>query len=228
MYALAVHDDATGSLTLARDPLGIKPLFVMRRSAGVVFASELKAIVAAVGSELRIDPAGLVASALYYWLPEEMDAVQGVRKLPAGTWTELRPDGSTVTGRFWDAVEEAAAAAAGPPRDVREVIEESVAAHLVADVPVAAFLSGGLDSSIVTALAHRADPGSRPSRSPSVARTSVSRRCRTTPATPGRWPLTWGSGSTRSRSPGRGRHVAQDGRHRLMSRSETRRRSTRC
>ncbi len=159
MYALAVHDDATGSLTLARDPLGIKPLFVMRRSAGVVFASELKAIVAAVGSELRIDPAGLVASALYYWLPEEMDAVQGVRKLPAGTWTELRPDGSTVTGRFWDVVEEAAAAAAGPPRDVREVIEESVAAHLVADVPVAAFLSGGLDSSIVTALAHRADPG---------------------------------------------------------------------
>jgi asparagine synthase (glutamine-hydrolysing) len=158
MYAFAVHDEATGALTLARDPLGIKPLFVMRRGSGVLFASELKAIVTAVGSELRIDPAGLVASALYYWLPEQFDAVHGVHKLLAGTWAQFRPDGSTTTGRFWDVADEAAAAATGPTRDLRQVVEESVAAHLVADVPVAAFLSGGLDSSVVTALAHRADP----------------------------------------------------------------------
>lgn len=158
MYALAVQEEETGALTLARDPLGIKPLFVHRRGSGVLFASELKAIVAAVGSELRVDPAGMVASALYYWLPEQFDAVHGVHKVPAGTWMTVRPDGSVVEGRHWDVVEEAAGAAAGSPRDLGAVIEESVAAHLVADVPVAAFLSGGLDSSLVTALAHRATP----------------------------------------------------------------------
>ena len=58
----------TGDLTLVRDPLGIKPLYLMERGDGALFASELKAIVAAVGRELRVDPAGMVASALYYWV----------------------------------------------------------------------------------------------------------------------------------------------------------------
>lgn len=158
MFAFAVHDDRTGSLTLARDPLGIKPLYTMRRGDGVVFASELKAIVAALGHELSVDPRGMVASTLYYWLPQEYDAVRGVQKLPAGTWTEYRRDGSFVSGRYWDPSEAASRAAAGPRADLAESIASSVAAHLVADVPVASFLSGGLDSSIVTALAHRLDP----------------------------------------------------------------------
>lgn len=158
MFAFAVYDDRTGSLTLARDPLGIKPLYVMRRGEGIVFASELKAIVAALGSELTVDPGGMVASALYYWLPPTYDAVQGVEKLPAGSWAEYRRDGTSARGEYWNPVEVAAVAASGPQADLRETIEASVLAHLVADVPVASFLSGGLDSSIVTALAHRADP----------------------------------------------------------------------
>jgi asparagine synthase (glutamine-hydrolysing) len=158
MFAFAIHDERTGSLTLARDPLGIKPLYLMPRGDGVIFASELKAILAAVGSELTVNPAAMVASTLYYWLPQEYDAVQGVRKLPAGTWTEYRRDGSTTSGTYWSAAEEAARAAAGPRADLREVLTASVEAHLVSDVPVACFLSGGLDSSIITALAHRRDP----------------------------------------------------------------------
>lgn len=158
MFAFALHDEATGSLTLARDPLGIKPLFTMRRGDGVVFASELKAIVTALGTELSADPAGMVASALFYWLPPALEALSGVEKLPAGSWREYRRDG-TWTGRsYWDPVTEAFAAAAGPERDLAAVIEQSVEAHLVSDVPVATFLSGGLDSSIITALAHRRDP----------------------------------------------------------------------
>jgi asparagine synthase (glutamine-hydrolysing) len=158
MFAFAIHDERTGSLTLARDPLGIKPLYTMRRGDGVVFASELKAIVAALGPELSVDPAGMVASALYYWLPEQYDAVRGVRKLPAGSWVEYRRDGSSVSGEYWNPAEVAAEAARGPRADLAETIESSVTAHLVSDVPVASFLSGGLDSSIVTALAHRSDP----------------------------------------------------------------------
>lgn len=158
MFAFAIHDAGTGTLTLARDPFGIKPLFTMVRGDGVVFASELTAILTALGRELSVDPAGMVASTLYYWLPPTYDAVRGVHKQPAGTWTEHRPDGTSTTGRYWDPVEAAATAAAGPAPDLVETIESSVAAHLVSDVPVASFLSGGLDSSIITALAHRHDP----------------------------------------------------------------------
>jgi asparagine synthase (glutamine-hydrolysing) len=157
MFALAVHDASTGSLTLARDPLGIKPLYTMRRGRGVVFASELKAIVSAVGTELSVDPAAMVASTLYYWLPPQYDAIRGVQKLPAGSWTEYHRDGTSVSGEYWNPSEVATRAAVGPPVDLRGTIESSVAAHLVADVPVASFLSGGLDSSIITALAHRLD-----------------------------------------------------------------------
>lgn len=157
MFAFAIHDAATGSLTLVRDPLGIKPLYVMPRGNGVVFASELKAILSAVGTELRVDPAAMVASTLYYWLPQEYNAVKGVHKLAPGTWRTYHRDGSVAEGEYWNTAEEAARASAGPPADLREVLEASVAAHLISDAPVASFLSGGLDSSIVTALAHRAD-----------------------------------------------------------------------
>ena len=159
MFALALLDEATGELVLARDPLGIKPLYYLRRGAGVVFASELKALVAAAGSELRIEPGALVASMLYYWVPEQRCAIDGVMKLPGGSWARFRPDGSVSVQRYWHLPDVAAEAAAGPPADLGPVIEESITAHLVSDVPVSSFLSGGLDSSIITVLAHQAESG---------------------------------------------------------------------
>jgi len=157
MFAFALFDERTGELVLVRDPLGIKPLYYLRRGDGAVFASELKALVAAVGSELRMEPGALVASMLYYWLPEQRCAIDGVQKLPGGSWARLRPDGSFSVQSYWRVSDVAAEAAAGPPADLRSVIEESVTLHLVADVPVSSFLSGGLDSSIVTVLAHQAE-----------------------------------------------------------------------
>ena len=159
MFALALLDEATGELVLARDPLGIKPLYYLPRGDGVVFASELKALVAAVGSELRMEPGALVASMLYYWLPEQRCAIDRVRKLPGGSWARFRPDGTFALQHYWRIADVAAQAAAGPEADLGQVIEESVAAHMVSDVPVSSFLSGGLDSSIVTVLAHQADSG---------------------------------------------------------------------
>jgi asparagine synthase (glutamine-hydrolysing) len=159
MFAFALLDEGTGELVLARDPLGIKPLYYLLRGGGVVFASELKALVAALGSELRIEPGALVASMLYYWVPEQRCAVDDVQKLPGGSWARFRPDGSCSVRHYWRLADVAAEAAAGPPADLGPLIEESVAAHLVADVPVSSFLSGGLDSSIVTVLAHQIDPG---------------------------------------------------------------------
>jgi asparagine synthase (glutamine-hydrolysing) len=156
MFAFALADEAAGDLVLARDPLGIKPLYYLPRGEGLLFASELKGIMAAVGSELRIDPGAMVASMLYYWVPDQRCAIEGVRKLPPGSWARILPDGNLSVRQYWNIADVAAEAAGGPAADLRAVIEESVAAHLVADVPVSSFLSGGLDSSIVTVLAHRA------------------------------------------------------------------------
>src|SRR5580658_592329 len=156
MFAFALADTKTGELFLARDPLGIKPLFYLPRGDGALFASELKALVSAVGPELRIEPGALVASMLYYWVPEQFCAIEGVRKLPAGSWARLSPDGQEIhVEQYWNVADVARDAAAGPAPDLRQVIEESVRAHLVADVPVSSFLSGGLDSSIITVLAHQ-------------------------------------------------------------------------
>ena len=156
MFAFTVADEKTGDLFLARDPLGIKPLFYLRRGKGALFASELKALSAAVGPELRIEPGALVASMLYYWVPEQFCAIQGVHKLPAGSWARFSPDGRMHLQHYWRVADIAREAEGAPTPDLGQVIEESVAAHLVADVPVSSFLSGGLDSSIVTVLAHRA------------------------------------------------------------------------
>jgi asparagine synthase (glutamine-hydrolysing) len=157
MFAFALLDQATGSLFLARDQFGIKPLHFVRRKDGVVFASELKALVGAFGSELRMLPQALVASMLYYWVPDQICSVNGVEKLQPGTWAEFRPDGTCHIEAYWDIVREAAEAR-GTRYDLRQVIEDSVRAHLVAEVPVSSFLSGGLDSSIVTVLAKQANP----------------------------------------------------------------------
>ena len=111
----------------------------------------------AFGSELHMRPQALAASMLYYWVPDQMCSIQGVEKLQPGSWAEFRPDGTSRVESYWDIVEEAAAARE-TSYDLREVIEDSVNAHLVADVPVSSFLSGGLDSSIVTVLAKQANP----------------------------------------------------------------------
>jgi asparagine synthase (glutamine-hydrolysing) len=158
MFALAIHDEATDELTLARDPLGIKPLYTMARGDGLLFASELKALTAVVGTELRVDPAAMVAAALFRWLPATRSAVAGVEQVPPGTWVTYGADGRVRSGTFWDPVAIAETALHAAPADLGTVIEEAVSAHLVADVPVATFLSGGLDSSIVTALAQRQSP----------------------------------------------------------------------
>ena len=155
MFALAIHDEATGTVTLARDPLGIKPLYVHRRGDGMLFASELKALLGVVGDELRVDPAGMVAAALFRWLQADRSAIAGVRQLPPGTWETHHPDGRIESGTFWDPVAMATAAQHSVRPHLGTVLEEAVRAHLVADVPVAAMLSGGLDSSLITALAHR-------------------------------------------------------------------------
>ncbi|MQA14204.1 MAG: asparagine synthase (glutamine-hydrolyzing) [Pseudonocardiaceae bacterium] len=165
MFAFAVFDERTGELVLVRDQLGIKPLFFVRRGRGLVFASELKALAGALGGSLHVDHAALVASLLYYWVPDSRCAFREAEKLPPGSWLRCRPDGRVDRGRFWslrDVAEDAAEATEEPDLampDLNGIIAESTRRHMLADVPVSTFLSGGLDSSYLTALAARHQPG---------------------------------------------------------------------
>lgn len=157
MFAFALFDERTGVLSLARDHFGIKPLFYTPRGGGVAFASELKGLRPLLGDRPLVDHSAIVASLMYYWIPEDHCVYQGVYKLPAGCWLEVGRDGRHRLERYFDPSAELAA-----PSDrrvdvegLREVLEDSVAAHLVADVPISTFLSGGLDSSLITVLATR-------------------------------------------------------------------------
>jgi len=158
MFAFAILDERTGHLVLARDQLGIKPLYYLCRDGALAFASELKALTATLGPQLNIDATAVVASILYYWIPDQRCAISCVHKLPPGSWAEMRGDGTFTVHRYWNVAEAAATAANDPPPDLYELIEDSVASHLVSDAPVSTFLSGGLDSSIITVLAARQDP----------------------------------------------------------------------
>src|SRR5437763_5636703 len=156
MFAFAIFEEGTGELFLVRDQLGIKPLFFARRNGGVVFASELKALAGELGGKLEVDNAALVASLLYYWVPDSRCAYRGAEKLPSGTWLRCRPDGGVDRGRVWS-LREVAEGGAGFERevDLHEVVADPTAKHLPSHGPVATFLSGGLDSSYLTALAAR-------------------------------------------------------------------------
>ena len=157
MFAFALFDEQEGTLTLARDPFGIKPLFWMAQDGGVAFASELKGLRPLLGGRPPIDSTAIVASLMYYWIPENHCVYQGVHKLPAGSWLQVGPDGRRRLELFFDPRAELGAPS-GRKVDVTElraVLEDSIAAHLVADVPVSTFLSGGLDSSLLTVLATR-------------------------------------------------------------------------
>ncbi|GAB3583437.1 asparagine synthase (glutamine-hydrolyzing) [Amycolatopsis endophytica] len=158
MFAFGIFDERTGELFLARDQLGIKPLFYVRRGDGIAFASELKALAGAVGG-LHVNETTLVASLLYYWVPDSRCAYREARKLPPGTWMRCHPNGRVDTGQYWNLRDVAAEAQAGPPADLAAVVEDSTRKHLLSDVPVATFLSGGLDSSYLTALAAKYQPG---------------------------------------------------------------------
>src|ERR1700761_6920129 len=89
------------ALGRVRGLVAIKPLYFLPRGQGLLFASELKAIVSAVGPELRMEPGALVASMLYHWLPEQNCAIENVEKLPGGSWARLRPDGNCSIQYYW-------------------------------------------------------------------------------------------------------------------------------
>lgn len=167
MFAFGFLQRRTGHLVLARDPLGIKPLHVVRRRGSLAFASEVRALAAAGLVDARPCPEGIASFLAYGAVAEPHGALAGVAPLPAGTWRAFRleagrPDALGPPRRHfsWPEVERRSESGAAR-RSVRAALEDAVTRHLDADVPVGVFLSGGLDSTVVAALAARAHPGVR-------------------------------------------------------------------
>ena len=158
MFAFALHERDTGRLTLARDRLGIKPLYLAPGPGRLRFASTLPALLAGGEVDTDIDPVALHHYLSFHSVvPAPHTILAGVRKLPPATLRTIEPDGRTRDEVYWrPRFERDPAKADWTERDwqdaVLEALRTAVRRRLVADVPVGALLSGGLDSSLIVAL----------------------------------------------------------------------------
>ena len=157
-------DREPGDLFLARDQLGIKPLYYCELAAGTLFASELKAVLQADGVPRDLDHEALAQHLAYLWTPAPRTLLRAVRKLEPGTAAWVRGGRVRRIWRHYTLPYGQAPLTASPDEmaeQVREAVARAVARQLVSDVPVGAFLSGGLDSSAVVAGMRRANPDAR-------------------------------------------------------------------
>jgi asparagine synthase (glutamine-hydrolysing) len=162
MFAFALWDKAERTLTLARDRLGEKPLYYGRQKQGgpFLFGSELKALAAHPEFEPRVDRGSLGLLLRYNFIPAPHSIYQGIRKLPPGTILTFNGTTDPVTGEYWSGAKVAergvsAPLAIGDEDAVDELerrLEAAISGQLMADVPLGAFLSGGIDSSTIVAL----------------------------------------------------------------------------
>ena len=158
MFAFALWDAREQQLYLARDRFGQKPLFLAEQGGAFVFASEIKAILAGEFVRPQVDMGGLWDLFAYRYAPAPQTLFDGVRKMPPATWMTWQ-GGVTHSETYWHAPDRDALsnpiAMADAPGAIREALDEAVRLRMVADVPFGAFLSGGLDSSIIVAMMAR-------------------------------------------------------------------------
>jgi asparagine synthase (glutamine-hydrolysing) len=154
MFAFALWDRPRRRLLLARDRLGIKPLYVYRGADKLLFASEPKAILAYPGLTVDVEPAALEDYLTYGMVPGQQSIFRGIEKLPPAHTLLVEPGRlGAAPRRYWQLRVQAdeSRTAEQWQEEVRAKIDEAVRLHLIADVPVGAFLSGGVDSSIMVA-----------------------------------------------------------------------------
>ncbi|MEQ9560247.1 MAG: asparagine synthase (glutamine-hydrolyzing) [Rhodospirillales bacterium] len=160
MFAFALWDKADRSLTLARDRLGIKPLYWGHAGEALLFGSELKALAAFSGFTKQVDRNALAAYLRLNYVPAPLSIFEGVHKLEPGCLLRLTAGGAPTIERYWDMREVARSGQqstrsmddADAVDEADRLIRDAVRLRMVADVPLGAFLSGGIDSSTVVAL----------------------------------------------------------------------------
>lgn len=159
IFAFAIWDSRSDSLLLARDGLGVKPLYYAEAPGGLLFASEIKALLQEPSIERSLDHQALSHHLLYLWCPSPLTMLRSVKKLEPGHALRVQAGEIVKDWCFYDLPFDQDFFD-WPEQDVvvqvRKYITRAVERQLVSDVPVGAFLSGGLDSSSVVALAQRA------------------------------------------------------------------------
>lgn len=154
MFAIAIWDGRTSTLWCARDRLGIKPFYYHANGDKLLFASEVRSILAAGWVQPELDSVGLAGYVRFGAVPEPHTLVKGICSLPAGHWMRIRHGRIEQEKPYWaPSPEKCATTKTSVAEVVRAHLERSAREHVLSDVPVACFLSGGIDSSIVTAFA---------------------------------------------------------------------------
>ncbi|GAB2958203.1 asparagine synthase (glutamine-hydrolyzing) [Hymenobacter coalescens] len=162
-FGLAIYDKEENTLFIARDRMGVKPLLVYRDEDKLMFASEMKSLLA-LGVPRKLDYAALSHYLQLNYIPGPATIFKGVRKLLPGHYLFIKADGKVVGKRWYkipyDAKKTAKNKLSYEQQQAKlvELMDAAVARRLVADVPLGAFLSGGIDSSVVTALAAKHTP----------------------------------------------------------------------
>jgi asparagine synthase (glutamine-hydrolysing) len=154
MFGLAIWDVKRQRLLLARDRAGIKPLYYAETPDGLTFGSEIKAIIEDPSVPRDVDALALDRFLTFYYLPGGDTLFQAIKKLEPGHLL-IYENGTAVTRRYWDLRfdPESGRSATRDGEELVALLDEAVADHLIADVPVGLFLSGGLDSTAVLSLA---------------------------------------------------------------------------
>src|SRR5438445_3062531 len=157
MFAFAIWDRSRGTLFLARDRLGIKPLYYAETPKGFVFASELKAIVRSPWVSRQLSQRALRAYLQYGYVPDPLSILEGVAKLPPAHTLSIRKGRADAPRSYWHStVYFQDAMAPSQEQETGEALwarlQDAVRSHLVSDVPLGAFLSGGVDSTAVVAI----------------------------------------------------------------------------
>lgn len=159
MFAIAFWDESTRTLTLMRDRVGVKPLYFGWHSGTLCFASELKALHAFTHWHRRINLQALGEYFQYGYIADDRTIFEGVHKLRPGHRLTLKLEGEPIIERFWSLETLAAAPLIGVDRDLEAELEsllvDAAKLRMISDVPVGVYLSGGIDSSLVTALLAR-------------------------------------------------------------------------
>jgi asparagine synthase (glutamine-hydrolysing) len=165
MFAFALWDAARHELFCARDPFGIKPLFMATGSGGTAVASEKKCLLdlaETLGIDLGIDERAVQHYTVLQYVPEPETLHRGIRRLESGCYATIRPGQAPEITRYFVPRFAAVPFVNGSEQDrydeITAVLEDSVAKHMRADVTVGAFLSGGIDSTAIAALAIRHNP----------------------------------------------------------------------
>ncbi len=159
MYAFALWDEARGGMLLARDPFGIKPIYIADDGRTLRVASQVKALLAGGRIDTAPEPAGHVGFFLWGNVPDPFTLYHGIRALPAGATMWIDRQRSQPAKPFFDIARILAETEPGPADPaaraalLRDALLDSVRHHLIADVPVGVFLSAGLDSTAIAGLA---------------------------------------------------------------------------